>query len=621
MPENIYLAGFMGTGKSTVGKLLAAELHRPFLDTDALIEQREGRSIGVIFEQRGEPYFRKLEAQTVEEMLPLQGCVVALGGGVLENPLLREKLAASGRLVVLHASGEEILRRLGESEKKARPLLNPEGVEELLAKRAAGYGAGTYHIATEGKSPEEIAREICVTLGEKSLTCVNERFPFTRRTMVTGKPEFMCLRQRHCGRRAQLCVAEARCRHRTCRQASVAPRMVHLRRRAGAAKQGSGSTTPEQRRRISGGFRGMCCDMSFVKPLTPPRQVLEARGEGYSYSVIIGVGVLGDPEVWQHLEASPSLVVGDTLTLPLFAQKLPFSKPLHTLSRGEEAKTSDSLLKIYGALLREGVHRGESLVALGGGTVGDAAGFAAATWMRGISYVQCPTTLLSQIDSALGGKTGINLPEGKNLVGAFHHPRLVVADVLTLQTLSREAYRQGLGEAVKYGLGEDPALFVWLWEHRNEIVQRDPEILTELVAWCCRCKLKVVAEDTREAGVRMRLNLGHTLGHALESASGYSGWQHGDAVGVGMRIVTRISRKMGYCTAEDEARLEELLRAFGMPLHPDRPWEEIAPYLKRDKKIRRGALPLVIPRHEDISMITTEVPPELVQESYEELLV
>ncbi len=526
MSENIYLAGFMGTGKSTVGKLLAAELQRPFLDTDALIEQREERSIAAIFQESGEPYFRTVEAQTVEEILPLQGCVVALGGGVLENLLLRESLTGSGRLVVLQASGEEILRRLGETGKKARPLLNPEGVEELLAKRAAGYGAGNYHIFTEGKTPEEIAREICVTLGEKSLA--------------------------------------------------------------------SSSSS---------------------------RRVLEARGEGYSYSVIIGAGVLEDPEVWQHLETLPSLVVGDALTLPLCAQKLPFSKPVHILPRGEDAKTPESLMKMYGTLLQEGVYRGESLVALGGGTVGDVTGFAAATWMRGIPYVQCPTTLLSQIDSALGGKTGINLPEGKNLVGAFHHPRLVLADVLTLQTLSREAYRQGLGEAVKYGLGEDPALFVWLWEHREAIVQRDPAILTELVAWCCRCKLKVVAEDTREAGVRMRLNLGHTLGHALESASGYKEWQHGDAVGVGMRIVTRISRKMGYCTVEDEERLEDLLQVFGMPLHPDCPWEDIAPYLKRDKKIRRGVLPLVIPRHGDISMITTEIPRELVQESYEELLI
>ena len=444
---------------------------------------------------------------------------------MLENLFLREKLVASGRLVVLRASGEEILRRLGESGKKARPLLNPQGVEDLLAKRAAGYGAGNYHIVTEGKSLEEIARRFAPPWGENPLA-----------------------------------------------------------------------------------------------PSEVPRRMLKARGEGYSYSVIIGAGVLEDPEVWQYLEAPPSLVVGDALTLPLFGQKLPFSKPEHTLPRGEEAKTPDSLLKTYGALLREGVHRGESLVALGGGTVGDVTGFAAATWMRGISYVQCPTTLLSQIDSALGGKTGINLPEGKNLVGAFHHPQLVVADVLTLQTLSREAYRQGLGEAVKYGLGEDPALFLWLWEHREAVVQRDPAILTELVAWCCRCKLKVVAEDTREAGVRMRLNLGHTLGHALESASGYKEWQHGDAVGLGMRVVTRISRKMGYCTTEDEERLEELLRAFGMPLHSDRSWEEIAPYLKRDKKIRRGVLPLVIPRHEDISMITTEVPPELVQQSYEELV-
>jgi 3-dehydroquinate synthase len=335
---------------------------------------------------------------------------------------------------------------------------------------------------------------------------------------------------------------------------------------------------------------------------------------------MVGPGILEDEACWKSLEFLPSLVVGDELTLPLFAKKLPFEKPLHGLPRGESAKTRDSLFQIYETLLREKVHRGDLLAALGGGTVGDAAGFAAATWMRGMDYVQCPTTLLAQIDSALGGKTGINLPEGKNLVGAFHHPRLVLADVLTLQTLSGDAYRQGLGEAVKYGLGEDPRLFSWLWEHREKILARDPEVLTELVAWCAACKLKVVGEDARESHARMRLNLGHTLGHALESASAYQGWQHGDAVGVGMRVVTRLSRKMGYCTAEDEENLEKLLRAFGIPLRPNRPWKEIAPYLERDKKIRRGTLSLVIPRHGDISMITAEAPPELVRESYEELL-
>ena len=526
MPENIYLGGFMGTGKSTVGKILASRLHRPFLDTDALVEEREGRSIAAIFEQFGESAFRESEARRVRELLSLQGCVVALGGGVLEDLSLRKELAASGRLVVLEASGEEILRRLGEAEQKARPLLDPRKVEQLLRKRASGYGAGNFHISTESKDPGEVAEEVLRILEEHSPS-------------------------------------------------------------------------------------------SFE---SSSRRVLQARGEGYDYSVMVGPGILEDETCWKSLEFLPSLVVGDELTLPLFAKKLPFEKPLHELSRGESAKTRDSLFQIYETLLREKVHRGDLLAALGGGTVGDAAGFAAATWMRGMDYVQCPTTLLAQIDSALGGKTGINLPEGKNLVGAFHHPRLVLADVLTLQTLSGDAYRQGLGEAVKYGLGEDPRLFSWLWEHREKILARDPEVLTELVAWCAACKLKVVGEDARESHARMRLNLGHTLGHALESASAYQGWQHGDAVGVGMRVVTRLSRKMGYCTAEDEENLEKLLQAFGIPLRPNRPWKEIAPYLERDKKIRRGTLSLVIPRHGDISMITAEAPPELVRESYEELL-
>ncbi len=526
MSENIYIGGFMGTGKSTVGKILASRLHRPFLDTDSLVEKRHGRSIALIFEESGEPAFRESEARTVREVLALQGCVVALGGGVLENLSLREALAASGRLVVLEASAKEILRRLGEKGKSLRPLLDPSGMEELLRKRAPGYGAGNFRIATESKTPEGVAEEVMKVLGE-------------------------------------------------------APQRV---------------------------FAGN-------------RRILEARGEGYDYSVIIGPGVLEDPEVWKALEMPPSLVVGDAITLPLWEAKLPFRKPLHALPRGEEAKSPDSLLKMYGALLEKGVHRGDFLVALGGGTVGDAAGFAAASWMRGIDYVQCPTTLLSQIDSALGGKTGINLPEGKNLVGAFHHPRLVVADVLTLTTLGDAEFRQGLGEAVKYGLGEDAELFSWLWEHGEEILRRDPEVLTELVAWCGACKLGIVAEDTREANSRMRLNLGHTLGHALESASSYRQWRHGDAVGVGMRIVTRIARKMGYCSGEDEERLESLLRFFGLPLRPDRPWNEIAPYLERDKKIRRGILPLVIPRHERPSVISAEIPRELVRESYEELRI
>ncbi len=516
----------MGTGKSTLGKILASRLNRPFLDTDALVEDREGRSIAAIFEDSGEPAFREREVRTVAEVLSLKGCVVALGGGVLENPDLRKELAASGRLVVLEASAEEILGRLGKTVKAARPLLDPERVEELLRKRAAGYGAGNFRISTESKAPEAVAEEIMRTLGE----------------------------------------------------------------------------VPRERS-------------------TGNRRILKARGEGYDYSVVIGPGILGDAANWNTLEMTPSLVVGDAITLPLWSDNLPFQKPSYSLPRGEDAKSPDALLKLYETLLREGLHRGDFLVALGGGTVGDAAGFAAATWMRGIDYVQCPTTLLSQIDSSLGGKTGINLREGKNLVGAFHHPRLVLADVLTLGTLGDVEYRQGLGEAVKYGLGEDAELLSWLWEHREEILRRDPEILTELVAWCGSCKLKVVAADTREANARMRLNLGHTLGHALESASAYRGWGHGDAVGVGMRIVTRLSRKMGYCTAEDEERVKELLRAFGMPLVPDRSWSDIAPYLERDKKIRLGALSLVIPRHGEISMITREAPRELLRESYEELLV
>ncbi len=524
MLENIYLAGFMGTGKSTVGKGLAVELHRPFLDTDALIEQREGRSIGAIFEQCGEAYFRKLEAQTVEEMLPLQGCVVALGGGVLENPLLREKLAASGRLVVLQASGGEILRRLGESEKEARPLLNPEGVEELLAKRAVGYAAGNFHVSTEGKKPEEIAREICIALGEEAWV-----------------------------------------------------------------------------------------------PSNSPRRVLEARGEGYSYSVIIGAGVLGDPQVWQHLEAPPSLVVGDALTLPLFGQKLPFQKPLHTLPRGEEAKTPESLMKMYGTLLREGVHRGESLVALGGGTVGDAAGFAAATWMRGISYVQCPTTLLSQIDSALGGKTGINLKAGKNLAGAFHQPIAVLADTAALDTLPTREFAAGMAEVVKYGVALDAAFLDWLESRQAAIRARDPAVLEQMIARCCEIKAEVVGQDEREAGRRALLNFGHTLGHAIERTAGYGAVLHGEAVALGMVYALVLSvAACGYPAAE-AARAAALLQAFGLPAAPDPAWswEDLHAAMTVDKKAAGGQVRFVLSQKPGQSDLPVPVPEAELRAAWE----
>lgn len=341
--------------------------------------------------------------------------------------------------------------------------------------------------------------------------------------------------------------------------------------------------------------------------------------EGIRGRVVVGEGIL------DHL---PSLlgssripfVVADTLTGPLFGGRLAKTCGLHLLPRGEEAKTLDQVRKIYGALSSAGVDRSGTVVALGGGTVGDTAGFAAATWLRGIGLVQCPTTLLAQVDSAIGGKVGVNLPEGKNLVGAFHQPVLVLSDVSCLSSLSWKDYRQGLGEVVKYGLGEDFGFFEWIEEHAGDLVERVPPVLAEAVGRCTELKLAVVAGDEKETtGARARLNLGHTIAHALEGATGYKSWQHGDAVAVGLVVSTHLACRLGDCEESILSRLAALLGKLGLPQKPDLPWEALVPHIALDKKFTAGRPRLVLPVSGSRCRLRDDVALEMLRESYEEV--
>ena len=335
--------------------------------------------------------------------------------------------------------------------------------------------------------------------------------------------------------------------------------------------------------------------------------------------------------VGEHiLERLPSLLgenrdfrpfaVADSMTGPLFGERLGKTSGMHLLPRGEAAKTLDNVLGIYGALARSGVDRHGILAALGGGVVGDTAGFAAATWMRGISLVQCPTTLLAMVDSAMGGKVGVNLPEGKNLVGAFHQPALVVSDVSCLRSLSRADYRQGLGEMVKYGLGEDFSFFSWMEEHVGELLERDSAVLLEAVSRCTGFKLAVVAEDENEStGARARLNLGHTVGHAMEAAGGFRDWRHGDAVAAGLVVATRLACRLGDCGEGLLHRLVGLLDELEVPWRPDRPWHELLSHLSRDKKFQDGKPRLVLPLEGSRCRLRKDVDLSMLGESYEEV--
>jgi 3-dehydroquinate synthase len=324
---------------------------------------------------------------------------------------------------------------------------------------------------------------------------------------------------------------------------------------------------------------------------------LSRGGDEEPARVFVGEGLLSRlAELVPTLPSEGAFVVSDHLVGSLFGGSVRPLRGLHLLPRGEEAKSLDQVRSLYDAFVEARIDRGDCIAALGGGTVGDATGFAAATWLRGIAFLQCPTTLLAMVDSSLGGKVGVNLPQGKNLVGAFYPPVATIMDVATLRTLPDEDFRQGLAEVVKYGVGEDQDFLRELSEKREAISRRDPETLVRLVRKCALLKTAVVTEDEKEtSGVRARLNLGHTIGHALEGASEYA-WRHGDAVAAGLVVALEMGRRRGTCGTAFVETVVELLRFFGLPDRPDHSWGELLPFLVRDKKFRKGVPLLVLPR-------------------------
>ncbi len=263
---------------------------------------------------------------------------------------------------------------------------------------------------------------------------------------------------------------------------------------------------------------------------------------------------------------------------------------------GEESKSLDQVTRLCRELVQAGLDRGSAVLALGGGVIGDLAGFVAATLFRGIAFVNLPTTLLAQVDSSVGGKTGVNLPEGKNLVGAFHQPRLVLTDVLTLRTLPEREFRSGLAEVVKHAMIVDAAFFDSLERQADRILARDPDALQGMVARSCAIKARFVEDDEREGGLRAALNFGHTVGHAIEAALGYGAITHGEAVAHGMVVATALSVRRGLCPEGDARRLRELLGRFGLLDAPLPPPEALETYMLSDKKARDGVLQFVLTR-------------------------
>jgi 3-dehydroquinate synthase len=519
--DNIILTGFMGTGKTTVGRLLAARLGRRFIDTDELVVARDGRPIDEIFRTDGEITFRNWEERLAAELAARRGLVIATGGRLMLEPANAAALGATGPVFCLSATPEEIAARLG-ADPARRPLLeghDPQArIRDLLHQRAAGY-ARFRAIPTGGRAPEAIADEIAALAAEN-----------LRQTLAVSHP-------------------------------------------AG------------------------------------------------QYDILIGRGVLDElPAV---LEGRLSAVVTDEHVGPRYAARIRPAQVVITVPAGEAHKTLDTVRDIYDRLLAAGIDRQGAVVGLGGGVVGDMAGFAAASYLRGVGFLQAPTTLLAMVDSSIGGKTGVDLPQGKNLVGAFKQPELVVADIATLATLPAAEFTAGLAEIAKHGLIADPVLWQRLmieeWTHAPAAYGADRLLghsLQTLVAQAIAVKQAIVEEDPYEGGRRALLNLGHTFGHAIEQVSGYE-VRHGFAVAMGLVAAAHLSTALDHCSPSLPKMIEMVLARLGLPTHIPHELDPAALYaaMGSDKKKQAGRLRFILLRDIGDAFISSDVPEAAVMET------
>ena len=532
MPEaysnNIFLVGLMGSGKTTIGRLLARRLGKRFVDSDHAIEARTGASIPWIFEIEGEPSFRRREAEMIRELTAQDGIVLATGGGAILDPASRALLAERGTVVYLRASIGSILQRTAHD--KNRPLLQTADprrkLEQLLAQR------------------EPLYREIAHLV------------------IDTGRPNVQSMVQTILEQLDALEAGRAR--------------------RAKAASM----THPEHN-----------------AAQLASQLVLNVDLGERSYPISIGPGLLADPAALvRHVGGNKAAIVTNTTVAPLYLEGV--AAPLRAAGKevveivlpdGEEHKGWGSLMAIFDALLANKCDRKTTLVALGGGVIGDLTGFAAASYMRGVPFVQIPTTLLAQVDSSVGGKTGINHPLGKNMIGAFYQPRAVLADTATLDTLPPRELSAGLAEVIKHGAILDGEFFDWIEANIARLVAREPDALAYAIARSCEIKADVVRKDEREGGLRAVLNFGHTFGHAIEAGLGYGAWLHGEAVGCGMVMAADLSRRLGLIDDASCARLRALVAAAGLPVvAPDLGQARWIELMEVDKKNEGGAIKFIL---------------------------
>jgi shikimate kinase / 3-dehydroquinate synthase len=523
MKSNIFLVGLMGSGKTTIGRILARRLGLRFVDSDHEIESRTGATIPWIFEIEGEASFRQREAEVIGDLTAQPGIVLATGGGAILNERSRAFLKERGTVIYLRANVASILART--SHDKNRPLLQTADPRQLLEKMA------------EQREPYYL--EVADLVIE------------------TGRPNVQSMVQTILAQLESLaCQAKPDC------AASAKPSMSE-----------------------------------------PSKLLLNVDLGERSYPVAIGPRLLGqDPLLLQHVAGGKVAIVTNTTVAPLYLAAL--RAPLDAAGKqvieivlpdGEEYKNWASLMQIFDALLANKCDRKTTLVALGGGVIGDLTGYAAASYMRGVAFIQVPTTLLAQVDSSVGGKTGINHPLGKNMIGAFYQPQAVIADTATLDTLPARELSAGLAEVIKHGAIIDAAFFDWIEANIGKLMARDPAALAHAIARSCEIKAEVVRQDEREGGLRAILNFGHTFGHAIEAGLGYGQWLHGEAVGCGMVMAAELSCRMGYIERACVERVTALVAAAGLPVKaPDLGTERWLELMEVDKKNEGGAIKFIL---------------------------
>jgi len=566
--SNIVITGFSGTGKSLVAREIAGQLGRDFIDTDAEIVKLAGKPIAEIFQQDGEEKFRELEREVIKRASRRSHKVIATGGGAIVDPQNHAQLARNGFIVCLDAKPETIYQRLfqeGSHGSEIRPLLEGdnslERIRQLKAQRQPYYDDVDLVINTDNLSISEVAKEVIRSWG------LLRRFAPRNDKRKAHHP--------------------------------------HL------------NPLPSRERKLDSQLKVDKDVACWVETATQ------------RYPIFVGYGLLDKlgEELKKVTSSRVAIVISDENVSRLYGDRVEkglrnagFAVNSFIVPPGEETKSINTAIDIYNFLIKKRVERDDMLIALGGGMIGDLAGFVAATYLRGIPWIQVPTSLIGMVDASIGGKVAVNHSEGKNLIGAFYQPNFVLADTRALATLPERELTSGWAEVVKYGLILDKEFFEFLESNVDRLTKLEPDVVNEAIIHSASLKAQVVSQDEKEKGQRIILNYGHTIAHGLEAATRYIDFLHGEAVAIGMMGAAKLSQRLGILPASVVKRQQSLLRKFGLPTaFFGINLAEIAKAMEVDKKTRAKEIRWVLLEGIGKTAIRASVPQQDVLAVLEEL--